>query len=121
MNLNALREILDNSPSILEESAISNGSEESVVIGIAEYAIRNGYEALTDNQQYHFNNSIRHLIEDVQCSGYTHEFEEEHQECHNILDDEDLVEYYQEDGGYCESCQGQASSDAHSKESYMED
>jgi hypothetical protein len=121
MNLEALKEIIRNCPEILEESARDNGADESVVMGIAEFSSRNGYEALSENQKYHFDNAIRHLIEDVQCSGYTHELEEEHQECPNILDDDDLVEYYQNDGAYCESCQGQADADAHSKASYMAD
>ncbi|EPM7948215.1 hypothetical protein ACTQ8R_001632 [Vibrio parahaemolyticus] len=121
MNLEALDEIITNNPEILEESAVNNGSEEHIVMGIARFAIANGYEALSDNQKYHFDNSIRHLIEDVQCSGYTHEFEEEHYECTNILDDDDLVEYYQNGGGFCENCQGQADADAHSKNSFMAD
>ncbi|WP_163924078.1 hypothetical protein [Photobacterium sp. Alg240-V54] len=120
MNLEALKEIIKNSPEIIEESACDNGADENVVMGIAEFASRNGYDALSGHQKYHFDNSIRHLIEDVQCSGYTHEFEEEHHECPNILDDKDLVKYYQDDETYCESCQGQASADAHSKTSFME-
>ena len=61
------------------------------------------------------------MIEDVQCSGYTHECEEVPRECEAILDDEDLVEYYQQQGKYCESCEAKASADAHSKELFMRD
>ncbi|PSW10331.1 hypothetical protein C9J01_19175 [Photobacterium rosenbergii] len=121
MNLNALNEIVTNSPEILEQSARENKADESVVMGIALFAIGNGYDALSSNQKYHFDNSIRHLIENVQCSGYTHECEEYQQECTNILDDDNLVEYYQEQYGYCESCQGQADADAHSKATFMGD
>ncbi|KGJ98248.1 hypothetical protein [Pseudoalteromonas sp. ND6B] len=121
MNLNALNEIVKNSPEVLEQSARDNGSDEGVVMGIARFVIGNGYDALSSNQQYHFDNVIRHLIEDIQCSGYTHEHEEYHRECTNILDDDDLVEYYQEQYGYCESCQGQADADAHSKATFMAD
>ncbi|AUI88144.1 hypothetical protein BS333_17445 [Vibrio azureus] len=121
MNLEALKEIIRNHPEILEESARDSGADESVVMGIAKFSSRNGYEVMSEHQKYHFDKSIRHLVEDVQCSGYTHEFEEEHQECLNILDDDDLVEYYQNDGGYCESCQGQSDADAHSKASFMAD
>ncbi|MEZ8649400.1 hypothetical protein AB6D92_10510 [Vibrio splendidus] len=121
MNLSALDEIIINSPEILEQSARDNNADEGVVLGIARFAISNGYEALSSNQKYHFENSIRHLIEDVQCSGYTHELEEYHNECDNVLGDDDLVEYYQEQGGYCESCQAQADADAHSKATFMAD
>lgn len=121
MNLDALREICQNNPEILEQSAKDNEADPYAVKGIALFAIGNGYEALSPNQKYHFDKSIRKLIENVQCDGYTHELEEEHIECTAILNDEDLVLYYQNDGGYCESCQGQADSDAHSKVRFFED
>ena len=121
MNLEALQEIIENNIEILEASAREYGSDENAVVGIAKYTVVNGFEQLTDNQKYHFENCIRHLIEDIQCSGYTHELEEVSNECSNILDDEDLVEYYQNEGKYCESCEGQASADAHSKESFFRD
>ncbi len=89
--------------------------------GIALFAVENGYEALSDKQKYHFDNAIRPLIEDVQCDGYTHELEEVHRECENILNDADLVEYYRNDDGFCESCQAQAEADAHSKASFFRD
>lgn len=121
MNLHALNELVTNNPELLEQSARENNADESTVLGIARFAIGNGYDALSSSQKYHFDNSIRHLIEDVQCSGYTHEFEEYHRECTNILDDSDLVEYYQDQYGYCESCQAQSDADAHSKATFMED
>ncbi|MEM5503748.1 hypothetical protein WNY81_02710 [Shewanella frigidimarina] len=119
MNLKALEEIFINHPELLESSANENNVPEQTIFGIAEFAYKNSYEKLSDKQQYHFNNCIRHLIEDVQCSGYNHEYEEEPRECPATLDDDDLVEYYQNDGKYCESCEGQASSDSHSKESFF--
>lgn len=115
MNLQALKEIINNNVGILESSARDNNTDENTIVGIAKYAAGNGFEKLSDNQKYHFEKCIRHLIENVQCSGYNHEFEEVPRECPNILDDHDLVEYYQNDGKYCESCEGQASADAHSK------
>ncbi|WGV98049.1 hypothetical protein QF117_04105 [Vibrio sp. YMD68] len=121
MNLNALNEIITNSPEILEQSARDSNADEGVVLGIARFAVGNSYESLSSNQKYHFDSAIRHLIEDVQCSGYTHELEDHHRECSNILDDNDLVEYYQDQGGYCESCQAQSDADAHSKASFMAD
>ncbi len=121
MNLDALKEININNPEILEQLARDNNADESTIIGIALYAANNGYDSLTSAQKYHFDICIRPLVEDVQCSGYNHEFEEILRECSVILDDEDLVEYYQEDGKYCESCEAQASIDAHSKESFMRD
>jgi len=121
MNLQALEEIIENHEKILESSAEDNNTDANVVIGIARFAVKNGFEALSNNQKYHFDNCIRHLIEDVQCSGYTHECEGVAYECINILDDSQLVEYYQEEGGYCEGCEAQASADAHSKESFFRD
>ena len=121
MNLLALKEIIDNNVEILESSAQENDADENTVVGIAKYAAANGYEKLSANQKYHFDNCIRHLIEDVKCPGYTHEFEEVPRDCPNILDDDDLVEYYQNDGKYCESCEGQASADAHTKETFFRD
>jgi len=121
MNLDALKEINANNPEILEQSARDNNTNESTVTGIALFAANNGYASLSPSQKYHFDNCIRSLIEDVQCSGYNHEFEEAPRECSTILDDDDLVEYYQNDGKYCDSCEGQASSDAHSKETFMRD
>jgi hypothetical protein len=121
MNLQALEEIIENHDQILESSAEANNVDANTVIGIAKFSVRNGFEALSNNQKYHFNNCIRHLIEDVQCSGYTHECEEVSHECVNVLDDDLLVEYYQEQGGYCEGCEAQASADAHSKGSFLRD
>ncbi|MES2826366.1 MAG: hypothetical protein V4732_22430 [Pseudomonadota bacterium] len=121
MNLEALKEICKNNPEILEKSALDNGSDPDTVKGIALFAIGNGYDSLSVNQKYHFDKSIRKLIENVQCDGYTHELEEEHTDCPAILNDENLVEYYQNDGGYCERCQGQADSDAHSRAAFFED
>lgn len=121
MNLQALREIINNNVEILESSAKNTNTDVSTIVGIAKYVIENGVEALSSKQKYHFEKCIRHLIENVQCSGYNHEFEELRRECPNILDDDDLVEYYQNEGKYCESCEAQSSADAHSKESFFRD
>lgn len=121
MNLEALNEIIKNQIEILESSATKHGVDGSVIIGIAKYAVANSYDQLSAPQKYHFDNCIKHLIQDVQCSGYTHELEPVHHECTNILDDDELVEYYQNDGKYCLSCEAQSSADAHSKESFFRD
>jgi hypothetical protein len=121
MNLDALREINNNCSEVLEQSARNNSVDEEIIKGIASYVVINGYEALSDKQKYHFDNSIRHLIENVRCPGYTHEFEEIKKKCENILDDEVLVDFYKNDGVFCESCQGQSDADAHSKASFFKD
>lgn len=51
MTLEALDEIITNSPEILEGSAVNYSSEELIVMGIARFAIANGYEALSANQK----------------------------------------------------------------------
>lgn len=120
MNLEALKEINKNHPEILEQSAKDNKADASTILGIALFVAENGCEKLSSSQEYHFDNCIRPLIEEVQCSGYTHECEEIPSNCDAILDDEDLVEYYKW-GKYCESCEAQASVDAHSKASFFKD
>lgn len=69
MNLQALQEIIQNHVEILEQSAKDKNVSEHVVIGIAKFTATNGYEKLSDNQAYHFDNCIRPLIENVQCPG----------------------------------------------------
>jgi hypothetical protein len=121
MNMDALKEIMDNHEGILAESVKINGGDQTVVWGIASYAVKNGYEELSSDQKFHFNNCIKHLIENVQCSGYKGEFEEAPISCGVILDNEDLVEYYQDDGKLCESCEGQSSSESAYKESFFKE
>ena len=121
MNLEALKEILNNSVEIIEESAEDNNANKDTVVGIAKYAVINGYDNLSQSQKYHFDKSIRPLIEDVQCTGYNHEFEEVRTECTNILDEDRLIEHYRGDGEYCEQCEAQSSADAYSKESFFRD
>ncbi len=121
MNLDALKEILTNQVEILEESAKNNASDSSTVIGIAKYVVGNGYDKLSENQKYHFDKSIRHLIENVRCEGYQGPFGEDDNECQAILDDNDLVDCYRDDNFMCENCKGDAASDAHSRDRFMED
>lgn len=121
MNLQALEEIINNNVEIIEEAANDNNADKDVVIGIAKFAVINGFDKLSDPQKYHFNNCIRHLIEDVQCPGYNHEFEEVPTECPNILDEDQLVEYYQNITEYCEQCEAQASDDAYRKAAFFRD
>ncbi|MDX7923393.1 hypothetical protein SJS82_15820 [Aeromonas media] len=121
MNLNALKSIIENNVEILEDSAQQNKADKGTIVGIAKFAAANGYKELSTYQKYHFDNCIRHLIENVKCSGYNHEYDDNPHECPNILNDDDLVEYYNEQGKYCESCDAQASADAHSKESFFRD
>ncbi|WP_066018743.1 hypothetical protein [Endozoicomonas atrinae] len=121
MNLAALDVIIDNNVEMLESSARENKVDETTIVGIAKYAVSNGYDKLSIAQKYHFDNCIKPLIEEVQCPGYTHECDEYQRDCTNILDDDDLVEYYQNARDYCDSCEAQASADAHSKESFFRD
>jgi len=121
MNLAALEEINQNNPEILNRSARKNKTDEATITGIALFAAKKGYQALSNSQKYHFDNCIKPLIENVRCSGYTHEFDDVKRECYVLLDDEVLVEYYQLQGKYCESCEAQESADAHTKKSFMRD
>ncbi|MEI8654999.1 hypothetical protein P4S57_20990 [Pseudoalteromonas sp. Hal273] len=121
MNLEALDELNTNNPELLEQSARDNGLDPEAVKGIALFAVGNGYEALSSNQKYNFDNGIRALIENVQCEGYSHECDEMPGSCSATLDDDDLVECYQNQEFYCEYCQAQSSADAHSKASFFKD
>jgi hypothetical protein len=116
LNLDALKEINTNNPEILEQSAKDNDSNPETVKGIALFVVKNGYDALTANQKYHFDKSIRPLIENVKCTGYTHEFDEMPSKCSTILNDDDLVKFYQPLGFYCERCQSDESAAAHDRE-----
>jgi hypothetical protein len=92
MNLHALNEIINNHVEILEDTASQTNTDAATIVGIAKFAVSNGYEKLSHNQKYHFDNCIRPLIENIQCSGYNHEFDESPTECYHILDDSDLVD-----------------------------
>ncbi len=121
MNLEALNEILANQEDILEDSANDNGTDIEVAFGIARDAAANGYDSLSNNQKYHFDNCIRHLIEDVNCDGYRGAFGEEDPHCQNVLDDDDLADCYRQDSFLCEGCESEASGDIHSRDRIMED
>ena len=120
MNLDVLKEITTNNPEILEQSAKDNGLNEITIVDIDGRAVKSGYNKLTTSEKKQFDNCIKPLIENIQCPGYKHELDEVGRECESILNDDDLLEYYQH-GKYCESCEAQASADAHSKESIMRD
>ena len=121
MNLDALKEINANCEERLVASAVDAGSDTEVVKGIALFAAKNGYDALSSNQKYHFNQVIRPLIEAVRCEGYRHEFDETPSHCEATIDDGRLVECYRSDIFYCEACEAQASADAHTKERFFRD
>lgn len=121
MNLEALKEINANCEERLEASAADAGANAEMVKGIALFAANNGYSTLSSNQKYHFDKVIKPLIENVQCAGYRHEFDETPAHCEATIDDERLVECYQSDIFYCEACEGQASADSHTKEKFFLD
>ena len=121
MNLYALDFINKNCEELLEQAAAHAAVSEKDIKGIAKFAVANGYDELTPKQKFRFDQVIRPLIENVNCSGYTHELEEQHRECDSILDDDDLVKYYEEQGAFCEGCQGQSDADAHTKATFMRD
>lgn len=119
MNLLALREIINNHEQILEELAQSMGLEEQSVRAAALIVADRGYDALVGRQVWVFDNTVRALIEDVPCNGYQGLFGEDQYECPNTLDDDDLVECYQNESFLCEVCQGNANSDSADRDSFM--
>lgn len=119
MNLNALREIIENHEHLLVERAQSMGLEEQSVRAAALIVDDRGYDALVGRQIWVFDNAVRPLIEDVSCDGYQGLFGEDQNECPNILEDDDLVECYQNESLLCEACQGNANSDSAARDSFM--
>lgn len=77
MNLEALNEIVSNQESYIESAAHEAGVDEGMLVGVAKAAIGGGYDSLSHKQKYHFDNSLRPLIEGVRCQGYKHEVWEE--------------------------------------------
>lgn len=115
MNVEALKYIIKNNPEIIEDSARSNSADPDTVKGIARFFVDHSYNNLSDKQQYHFDKSIRPLIEDVKCEGYTHELEDVPAYCPANIKDEDLIDCYQYQEFYCDSCKEQSEYDAHRK------
>jgi hypothetical protein len=116
VNLQALDFINKNCVEILGQSARENNADEETIKGIARDAVANGYDSLSDKQKYHFDKSIRKLIEKVSCSGFFNPYSGERTNCRAILPDENLVEYYESDSNYCEACQAEADYMAYRKE-----
>ena len=116
MNLNALDFINKNCVELLEQSARESNAEEETIKGIARDVVANGYDELSDKQKYHFDKTIRKLIEKVPCSGFFNHYAGTRKECPAILPDENLVEYYENDNTYCESCQAEADYMAYRKD-----
>lgn len=116
MNLDALNYINKNCPEVLEQASKDNDVDESVIKGIALFVVQNGYEKLSDKQKYHFDNTIRPLIDGVKCEGFYNPYSGDRHECPAILPNKNLIAYYQNDERYCESCQSEADYMAHRKE-----
>jgi hypothetical protein len=121
MNVDALKDIIKNNPEIIEELARNNSANPSTVKGIAQFFIDKSYNNLSDKQKYHFDKSIRPLIEDVKCEGYTHELEDVPAYCAAKIKDEDLIDCYQYQEFYCDSCKEQSEYDACRKERIFRD
>lgn len=116
MNLEALNYINKNCPEYLDQASRESGADEKTIRGISLFIINNGYEKLSDNQKYHFDKTIRPLIEGVKCDGFYNPYSRDRHDCSAILPNENLVAYYQNDERYCESCQSEADYMAHRKE-----
>lgn len=121
MNLNALREIIDNQENYLEEMANTLGQNFDAARATALIVLDRGYEALVGRQVWVFDNVVRPLIENVKCHGYQGPFGEDNFDCQSILDEEYLDDCYMNDSFLCERCQGNADSDNHSRQRLMEE
>lgn len=108
MNLHALDYINKNCVEVLEQASKDSGVNEAMIKGVALFAVANGYDKLSQNQKYHFDETIRPLIENVQCSGFYNPYSGDRVDCSAILPDENLIAYYGHDETYCESCQSEA-------------
>lgn len=121
MDIRALKEIVENQENHLEERATDLGQKFDVARATALIVLDKGYDALVGKQVWVFDNVVRPLIENVKCHGYQGPFGEDNYECHSLLEDESLEDCYANENFLCDRCQGNADSDAHSKQRFMED
>lgn len=100
INLRTLRHLVDNDENRILEN-IPTSVDSDATLGIARRLIGNGesVESLTDNQQWHYQEFIKPLIEDVACSN---------NDCGQIIeDDQTLLTGYQIDEVICQHCRYQ--------------
>lgn len=103
MNLSTLRHLVDNDENRILENIPRNVNSEAT-LGIAKRLIGNGgsVESLTENQQWHYQEFIKPLIEDVACSN---------DDCGQTIDDDQtLLTGYQLDEMICQHCRYQMDS-----------
>lgn len=106
MDLSILRYLYESQVEIIEHSAIKEGCSIDTVLSVCRNAIgSSGYTGLDDNQKYHFDKVVLHLIEDVRCPGLVG-LDGNHNNCLNTFTDDELYSYY-ESGTLCNSCEEQ--------------
>lgn len=104
MNLDALKHIVQNDPSYIEELVGHTQYDSASTLGVAKLLLGNGgnAEALTGPQRFHYTRFIRPLLEDVPCSGVM----DDPDTCtgNGLVDDESLLMSYQEGTFLCQHC-----------------
>lgn len=104
MNIEVLQHIVRNEPERIETLAKENGIDPSASVGVAEFLAGNDGDTslLSSKQQYHYDNAIEPLIENVPCDGV---FGDDTCTGNGVIDDESLLGCYQEDSFLCQHCQ----------------
>lgn len=113
MSLEVLGFIVDNCPEKIEKLAEENNVKNvDASLRLAELLVRGkiAFEDLTKPQEYHYENAMRPLIENIPCNGVLGIIENgdgEYVETCNgngYVDEESLLISYQEDDFKCQIC-----------------
>ncbi|MFJ5538987.1 hypothetical protein [Vreelandella titanicae] len=103
MNLEVLQHIVRNEPERIEALANESGLDASASIGVAEFLAGNDGDVslLSSKQQYHYDNAIEPLAQNVPCDGV---FADDTCTGDGVIDDELLLGCYLEDNFLCQHC-----------------
>lgn len=103
MNLEVLKHIVRNEPERIESLANDNDLDPSASVGVAEFLVGNNGDVslLSPKQQYHYDNVIEPLTENVPCDGV---FGDGTCTGNGVVDDESLLGCYLEDNFLCQLC-----------------
>jgi hypothetical protein len=103
MNFEVLQHIVQNEPERIEALANENGLDPSASVGVAKFLVGNDENVLllSPNQQYHYDNAIEPLLENVPCNGV---FGDDTCTGNRFIDDESLLGCYLEVNFLCQLC-----------------
>ncbi|WP_422421826.1 hypothetical protein [Pseudomonas sp. GZD-222] len=107
MNLEALRNLVENNPEIIEGNVPAR-TDSDATLGVAKFiaADEGNLGRLSVRQQHHFDNFILPLIEHVKCGGVFGPDDDGGDGCigNGFIDDADLDNCYLMDEMLCQEC-----------------